>query len=101
MEKDKKRKGSGSSNSVVHWSDFQPPSSESTNRLLNSQKMSTHSSHKYFKQYLDSPAHRKMEHSSRMVGIPRTEHRYHPPPEEHPPPVSRVNVGDLIAFFEE
>ena len=91
MEREKKRKGSGSSSSVVHWSDFQPSSSESTNRLLNSQKVPTHSSHKYYKQYADSP-HRKMESSNRMV-VQRAEHRYHPPPEEHPPPVSIVNAN--------
>ncbi|XKL63096.1 hypothetical protein PGB90_005460 [Kerria lacca] len=82
-ERESKRKGSGSSGSVVHWSDFQPSSSESTNRLLNSQK-ALHSSHKYYKQQSDI-SNRKLDH--RMVSGLRPEHRYHPPPEEHPPPV--------------
>lgn len=85
VEREKKRKGSGSSGSVVHWSDFQPSSSESTNRLLNSQK-TLHSSHKFGKQHAD-PSHRS-KGDSRAPSAVRLDHRYHPPPEEHPPPVS-------------
>lgn len=81
-ERENKRKGSGSSSSVVHWSDFQPSSSESTNRLINCQK-TLNSSHRHFKQQNDSPYRRG---DDRVAGS-RMEHRYHPPPEEHPPPV--------------
>ncbi|XP_065216561.1 roundabout homolog 2 isoform X2 [Planococcus citri] len=86
MERENKRKGSGSSGSVVHWSDFQPSSSESTNRLLNSQKP-FQSSHKYYKQYCADSPQRRVDNCNRMNGAGRTEHKYHPPPEEHPPPV--------------
>ncbi len=82
-EREEKRKGSGSSTSVVHWSDFQPSSAESTNRLLHFQK-NFQSSHKYLKETSDS-SYRKCDNRG-AFGL-RQEHRYNPPPEEHPPPV--------------
>ena len=45
------------------------------------------SSHKYFKQYCADSPQRRVDNCKRMNGTGRAEHKYHPPPEEHPPPV--------------
>lgn len=101
-EREKKRKGFTSSGSVLHWSDFQLSSSESTNRLMSSQKALL-SSPKFYKLCTDSSP-LKADSSSRIGNIPGSEHTYHPPPEEHPPPVSMnivstVTIKNTVAYF--